>query len=217
MNIDLERPEQLVGELLATPTADLLSLIDNWCAEHPGCVSPLGAREIDPLDHEETELAARENRPAFMFIDEEPLPPPHADIWVYGDPVVVRANARAVPRLRVLTDDPDSPPVFPDGSRERLGRNDQLRAATWLVRGLRERARTYETLVRALVELRPAIVATEDPEVVEPVELSRLASRSGIEPATVRRSVTAMRFRTPVMVVAVALEGDRISFTRPAP
>ncbi len=77
----------------------LLSVIDTWCAGNPGCVSPLGAREIDPLDHEELEAAGREDRPAFMFVDEAPLPPPHADIWVYGDPVVVRANGRAIPRL----------------------------------------------------------------------------------------------------------------------
>ncbi|MEO8701587.1 MAG: hypothetical protein ABI867_16195, partial [Kofleriaceae bacterium] len=122
MIMDHERPEQLVGELLGTTTSELLSVIDTWCAGNPGCVSPLGARELDPLDDEELVAAGRENRPAFMFIDEEPLPPPHADVWVYGDPVVVRANGRAIPRLKVLTDDPDSPAVFPDGSRAQLGR-----------------------------------------------------------------------------------------------
>ncbi len=214
MQIDLERPEQLVGELLATPTAELLSLIDTWCAEHPGCVSPLGTQELDPHDHEEREHAAREDRPAFMFIDEEPLPPPHADIWVFGDPVTVRANARAIPRLKVLTDDPAAPAVFPDGSRENLGRHDHLRAATWLVRGLRQRARTYEAMVRAIVELRPDLATTGAPETTAPIELVALAAQCKLDVDTVRRAAPVIRFQTPVVTVSLVLEGDCVRFRR---
>ncbi|CAN5903173.1 hypothetical protein BH11MYX3_BH11MYX3_09990 [soil metagenome] len=214
MSLAFDGPEQLVGELLATSTSDLLSLIDTWCAEHPGCVSPLGAREVDPLDRDELEAASRENRPAFMFVDEEPLPPPHADIWVYGDPVVVRANPRATPRLRVLTDDPDAPVVFPDGSRDRLARTDQLRAATWLVRGLRDRARTYERVVREIVALRPEIATIHDPKAVSAVELADLANGCALDIETVRRSVSGLRFQTPVTVVAAVVAGDRLTFRR---
>ncbi len=214
MSLAFDGPEQLVGELLATPTSDLLSLIDTWCADHPGCVSPLGARDLDPLDREELEAAARESRPAFMFVDEEPLPPPHADIWVYGDPVVVRANPRSVPRLRVLTDDPDAPAVFPDGSRERLARTDQLRAASWLVRGLRDRARTYEAVVRAIVELRPEIAKVHEPKAVPAVDLAALAERCALDIETVRRSVSGMRFQTPVTPISAVLTGERLSFRR---
>ncbi len=214
MIINHERPEQLVGELLATTTSDLLSVIDTWCAGNPGCVSPLGAQEIDPLDDEERDAAGRENRLAFMFIDEEPLPPPHADVWVYGDPVEVRANVRAVPRLKVLTDDPASPAVFPDGTRERLGRNDQLRAATWLVRGLRQRARTYEALVRGIVDLRPEIAVADEPKAVAALQVTELAARTKLDIETVRRSAPVLRFQTPAVIVAMVLKGDELSFRR---
>ncbi len=214
MIIDHERPEQLIGELLGTTTSELLRVIDTWCADNPGCVSPLGSCEVDPLDEEELAAAGREGRPAFMFIDEEPLPPPHADIWVYGDPVLVRANGRAIPRLKVLTDAPDAPAAFPDGSQARLGRNDQLRAATWLLRGLRERARTYETLVRGIVELRPKIATVHEPKAVPPVQVTELAARTKLDIETIRRSARALRFQTPAVIIAMDLQGDQLSFRR---
>ncbi len=211
-------PDQLAQQLLSTPTADLLSVIDTWCAEHPGCVSPLGVRDTDPLDREELETAAREGRPAFLFIDDEPLPPPHADVWIYGDPVVVRANARAIPRLRVLTANADAPGVFPavfrDGSHDQLGRHDHLRAAGWLVRALRDRARTYEAVVRAIVELRPLIATVHEPRAVAPVPLAAVAARSKLDVDLVRRCAAALRFQTPVVVVAIALDHDRLAFRR---
>ncbi len=214
MIIDHERPEQLIGELLATTTSELLRVIDTWCADNPGCVSPLGSCELDPLDEEELEAAGREGRPAFMFIDEEPLPPPHADIWVYGDPVEVRANGRAIPRLKVLTDAPEPPSAFPDGSHAQIGRSDQLRAATWLVRALRDRARIYETLVRGIVELRPGIAVIHEPKGVAPLQLAELVTRTKLDIEVVRRSASVLRFQTPAVIVAGVLQGDQLSFRR---
>lgn len=114
----------------------------------------------------------------------------------------------------VLTDDPDPPAAFPDGSRDQLGRSDQLRGATWLVRGLRERARTYEAVVRAIVELRPQIASAHDPKAVAPVSLIELATRSHLALETVSRSASGLRFQTPETVVSVALMGERLAFRR---
>jgi hypothetical protein len=214
MIIDHERPEHLVRELLGTASSELLGVIDTWCADNPGCVSPLGSREIDPLDEQEREAAGREGRPAFMFLDEEPLPPPHADVWVYGDPVEVRANGRAIPRLKVLTNAPTPPSTFADGSHAQLGRSDQLRAATWLVRALRDRARIYETLVRGIVALRPAIAVVREPKGVAPLQVAELVARTKLDSEVVRRSASVLRFQTPNVIVVGVVQGDELSFRR---
>lgn len=104
--------------------------------------------------------------------------------------------------------------TFPDGSGDQLGRHDHLRAASWLVRALRDRARTYEAVVRAIVELRPLIATVHEPRAVAPVPLAAVAARSRLDVDLVRRCAAALRFRTPVVVVAMALDDDRLAFRR---
>ncbi|MDQ3369820.1 MAG: hypothetical protein M3680_30750, partial [Myxococcota bacterium] len=123
--------QQMALELLSTRTTELLPMIDSWCETNPNCVEALAVEEADPEDSNELERSAGDSRP-FFFLDEAPMPPLGADVWIFGDPPQVRANGRAFPRLKVVTSDADA-----------------AHAARWLVRVLRRRARAYEAVVRA--------------------------------------------------------------------
>ncbi|MEO8703420.1 MAG: hypothetical protein ABI867_25460, partial [Kofleriaceae bacterium] len=91
---------------------------------------------------------------------------------------------------------------------------NQLRAATWLVRGLRQRARSYEAVVRGIVELRPEIAVIHEPKAVAAVQVKELAARTTLDIDTVRRSASGLRFQTPAVIVAMVLRGESLSFRR---
>ncbi|MBA3818179.1 MAG: hypothetical protein H0X17_04760 [Deltaproteobacteria bacterium] len=169
--------QQMALELLSTRTTELLLVIDSWCETHPNCVEPLAVEEADPDDSNELERSAGDSRP-FFFLDETPMPPLGADVWIFGDPPQVRANGRAFPRLKVVTSDADA-----------------AHAARWLVRVLRRRARTYEALVRAAFERRPQLATVEDPATVEPVPIRELAEAAQLTEDAVSRIAAACRFQ----------------------
>jgi DNA-directed RNA polymerase specialized sigma54-like protein len=162
---------QMAIKLLATPTAALPALVDEWRASHPGCVEelPIGAR--DPAEEREREDAPDE--PPFHLLDESPLPVVAADVWVFGDPPEVHANGRAFPRLVATGDSTE---------------------ARWFIKALRRRAQTYETVVRALVMLRPEAI---DGKLAKKVATRELATAVGMHESTIGRVILACIFQTP--------------------
>ena len=194
---------QLAIRLLGTPTVELPALIESWQDTHPGSIAPLAPGEVDPYDEREREIAEEEGIPAWFYYDEEPFPSLGADVWVFGDPPQVRANGRTLPRLKA---------VFDDGAMTRSAAD--IRQASWLVRGLRQRARTYENVVGALIGLRPELAIAPDPSTVAPVRYREIAELVALHESTVRRVVPACRFQTLHGVTRLAGGRSTVSFER---
>ncbi len=194
---------QMAIRLLATPTRALPALIAEWKASHPGAITELQPGEIDPYDERERELAAEEGFEPFFYYEEQPLPQLGADVWVFGDPPQARANGLALPRLKA---------VFDDEAMTRSAAD--VRQASWLVRGLRQRARTYEKIVATVLGIRPRLAIAPDPSEVEPVTVDIVAETVGMHESTVRRAAGACRFQTIHGVMRFASEGKRLGFSR---
>jgi hypothetical protein len=194
---------QLAIRLLGTPTRELPALIADWQVDHPGAVEELLPGEADPYDERELELAAEEEIEPWFYFEEEPFLPLGADVWVFGNPPRARANGRALPRLKA---------VFDDRTMTRSAAD--VRQATWLVRGLRQRARTFERITGAIVAARPQLAIAPDPALLAPVKVREVAEAVGMHESTIRRVVAVCRFQTLHGVTSFALSGDSIGFRR---
>jgi DNA-directed RNA polymerase specialized sigma54-like protein len=192
---------QLAIRLLGTPTRDLPALIAEWQRDHPGAVEELVPGEADPYDERELELASEEEIEPWFYFEEEPFPPLGADVWVFGNPPRARANGRALPRLKAVFDD-----------RMMTRSAADIRQATWLVRGLRQRARTFERITGAIVAARPQLATAPDPASLAPVKVREVAEAVGMHESTIRRVVAVCRFQTLHGVVVFAVAGDAIGF-----
>jgi len=186
---------QLAIRLLSTPTHELAAALAPWHAAHPGVLVELSADEPDPYDDEDRRITEDDGGTWTPFREHSPFaaapapapasggvyvpvfataaasPPSRADVWVSGEPPRAEANGRAFPRLRVATDD-----------------KDQAREARWLLRALRQRARTYAKIVQGVVDLRRA--NGEDPT------RRQVAEAIGMHESTIERVIAACRFET---------------------
>lgn len=194
---------QMAIRLLATPTRELPAWIAEWHELHPGSVADLEPGEVDPYDERERELAAEEGFEPFFYFDEEPLPQLGADVWVFGNPPRARINGRALPRLKA---------VFDDEAMTRSAAD--IRQASWLVRGLRLRARTYERLVGAVLRLRPQLAVAPEPSEIEPVAVAAVAEAVGMHESTIRRTAAVCRFQTLHGVMRFVAQGKQLAFAR---
>lgn len=194
---------QLAIRLLGTPTRELPAVIAGWQREHPGAVEELSPGEPDPYDERELELASEEEIEPWFYFEEEPFPPLGADVWVFGNPPRARANGRALPRLKA---------VFDDRTMTRSAAD--IRQATWLVRGLRQRARTFERITGAIVAARPQLATAPDPASLPPVKVRDVAEAVGMHESTIRRVVAVCRFQTLHGVASFVLAGGSIGFRR---
>ncbi len=194
---------QTAIRLLATPARALPALIAEWQASHPGSIAELEVGEPDPYDERERELAAEEQVEPFFYHDDEPFPQLGADVWVFGNPPEARANGRGLPRLKA---------VFDDAALTRSAAD--VRQASWLVRGLRQRARTYEHVVAAVLRVRPQLATAPDPAEVEPVTVELVAEAVGMHESTIRRVAAACRFQTLHGVMRFVAQGKRLGFAR---
>lgn len=195
---------QLALRLLATPLAALPAMLAEWQVVHPGAVAPLAPGEADPYDDRERELASEDpsTRP-FFYYDEEPFPQLGADVWVFGNPPQARANGRALPRLRA---------VFDEAAMTRSAAD--ARSASWLIRALRQRARTYEQIVAAVLGVRPRLAIAPDPSQIDPVTFGVIAEIVEMHESTVRRVAAACRFQTLHGVMRFTGDGKWLGFAR---
>lgn len=194
---------QLALRLLATPTRALPAMISEWQEAHPGSVIELEHGEADPYDAQERELAAENGFEPFFYFDEEPLPQLGADVWVFGDPPRARANGRGLPRFKA---------VFDDAAMTRSAID--VRQASWLVRGLRQRARTYEKIVGTVLSIRPQLATAPDPALIEPVTIRLVSESLEMHESTIRRAAAVCRFQTVHGVMRFTSEGGKLGFER---
>ncbi len=194
----------LALRLLATPLDELPAMLAEWQAKHPGAVAPLASGEVDPYDARERELVAEEpGFQPFFYHDEEPFPQLGADVWVFGNPPRARANGRALPRLKA---------VFDEAAMSRSAAD--ARQASWLIRALRQRARTYEQIVGAVLGIRPRLAVAPDPSQVDPVTFGVIAEIVEMHESTIRRVAAACRFQTLHGVMRFTGNGKWLGFAR---
>jgi len=179
---------QLAIKLLATPSQELAALI----APTPG-IEPAEPGDPDPLqtpNDEELELQTETGVTPWSFLIERPaeLAPAEADVWIFGNPPVARANRAVLPRLRGT------------------GRD-----AAWLLRALRQRSKTYERVVEALLEARPQLAVAAGP--IEPVPLRHVAETIGMHESTIMRVCSACRIQNLHGVWSLAATKRGITIT----
>ena len=193
---------QLAIRLLSTAAADLPALLTDWKIRHPGAIVELGPGDVDPHDVRERELLAEDpGYQPFFYYDEEPFPQLGADVWVFGNPPQVRANGRALPRFKA---------AFDEAALTRSAAD--IRHASWLIRGLRQRARTYEQVIAAVVGIRPRLAIAPDPSQIEPVTVGVVAEIVGVHESTIRRVAGACRFQTLHGVMRLVADGKWLGF-----
>jgi hypothetical protein len=166
--------------------------VEAWKTEIPGLDElPSGAR--DPLDVEEEANEPDPGFPPWFPATESPLPAlaELPDVWVFGNPPQARANRHAYPRLRATTKD-----------------------ALWLLRALRQRARTYERIVQAVVDARPALGVTLDPAAIQPVSLRSIAEAVAMHESTVERVAQGLRFQNLHLLLGLTKQGKKLGFAK---
>ncbi len=214
---------QLAIKLLATPSHALAALVAGAMADRPGLLEELPPDVRDPSDDLEIARAADEGRPPWFFLDDSPfaavaaaplipvLPiglfsaptpprvaPDDADVWMFGDPVEVRANGRASPRYQIV----------PGASK------DHAREAQWLLFALRQRSRTFERVVGALVAAQPAIAGSVDGADVAATPIRAIAEAIEMHESTITRAASVCTFRTRHGVFALVTDKRGISVRR---
>lgn len=196
---------RLAVRLVGVPTRELPALIAEWQAQHPDAIEELAPGEADPEDARERELAdAGELGDApWSYLDEEPFPQLGADVWVFGNPPRARANGRGMPRYKA---------IFNDRTLTRSAAD--VREASWFVRSLRQRARTFEKITAVIVGLRPQLAVAPDPSELPPVKVREVAEAVGMHESTIRRVVAACRFQTLHGVMGFVERKSAIGFRR---
>src|SRR5688572_28602755 len=154
-----DKPSKLESQLVMTPQLrmalrvlsmtqdELFTMVAKWRDEHPDALADLAPGDPDPISNDEQQIADEQGIVPWSFpTGEPPLPDarPRPDVWVFGNPPQARANPAATPRVK---------PVFDDISISQSAAG--AREATWLARGVRQRAKTQEKIVEALVGLCP--------------------------------------------------------------
>jgi sigma-54-like protein len=179
---------QMAIKLLGTPTKELGSIIDPVVASYGAGLVPLRPDERDPMIDIMAAAYAEEDQEPWEPRDESPFAPKtdgvyvpialgpniddHADVWIFGDPPVARANGRAFPRFRVT-----------EGAAH---------DAKWLVRALWQRAKTYERIVGAVLAMRPELAHGGG---FEQLYKRDLAEALEMHESTISRTLLACRIR----------------------
>ena len=179
---------QLAIKLLSMPSKELP--VEAWKQEVRGLEElPIGER--DPLDVLEQDKAIDPDIPPWFPATESELPAlaEVPDVWVVGNPPQARANRHAYPRLAATTPE-----------------------ALWLLRALRQRARTYEKVVQAAVDARPALGVTLEPAAIEPVAIHELAEKLGLHESTIERVSHAVCFQNRHVLVGFVARGKKLGF-----
>lgn len=168
---------QMAIKMLGTPSAELGALI----APVKGLVQ--GDDGDDPL------LAPDDDIP-YTFVDRPSnLAIADADVWVAGNPPIARAIRAALPAVRLLPD---------------LGA-DEERDARFVVRALRQRAKTFERVVGALAEQRPRLAVAIKAADIKPMPVRAIAKAVGFHESTIKRVAACCRVQNLHRVFGLAI------------
>ncbi len=157
---------QLAIKMLSTPSAELAALIASTQGLEPAELGDPDLLQV-PSD-EELELQVETGVTPWSFLLERPpeLAASDADVWIFGNPPIARANRSAWPHVRGATRD-----------------------AAWVVRALRQRAKLFEQVVTAILQARPELAVARGP--IKPVSVRAISEHLTIHEATMRRAVSA--------------------------
>ncbi|MEJ7602435.1 MAG: hypothetical protein WKG01_31375 [Kofleriaceae bacterium] len=204
LNTQLVMPPklQLAVRLLSMTQDELFAMIADWRDKHPGAIADLEPGDPEPISEQDQAQLEEDGIPIWTFLAAPPLPAasPRAEVWVFGNPPQARANPSAGPRLRAVLD---------DGTTSRSA--DDVREAEWLARAVRQRAKTMEGLVAALIRLRPELATTAQPEKVKSVGVKAVADAMGMHETTVARVTPVCRYQTIHGVVQLVMTKRKIS------
>lgn len=173
---------QLAIRMLATPSGELATMIYDYA------LVTLAPGEADPAD-----VAEEESSEIWRALDKSPFEDDRGDVFVFGNPPQVRANRSAYPRMRV---DPSTSVA-----------SDRKRDAAWVVRALRQRARTQERVVAAIVAQQPRLAISIDGSDLDPIRPRDLATAIGMHESTVARVTSVMTIRN--LHGVLAFEGSK--------
>ena len=188
--------------MLSMTQDELFAMIADWRTKHPGAISELEPGDPEPITEEEQDAADEHGAPIWAFLTEPPLPSaaPRPDVWVFGNPPQARANPAAVPRIKA---------VFDDATISRSAAD--VREASWIARAVRQRARTMEKVVAALVALRPQMAIALEPDKLEPVDTKTIADAVGMHESTIERVAPVCRYQTIHGVVQLVIVRGRVA------
>lgn len=193
---------QMAVRMIAMTQEELFAMVEDWRALHPGAIADLAPGDPEPISQEEQDNADETGAPVWTFLAEPPLPPatPRPDVWVFGNPPQARANPAAGPRITA---------VFDDAAMSRSAAD--VREASWLARSVRQRAKTMERVVAAVLQLRPQMAIALEPEKIEPVSVREVADAAGFHESTIERVVPVCRYQTIHGVVQLVVAKQRVT------
>lgn len=178
---------QMAIRMLSMTQDELFTMIAEWRESHPGVITELAPGDPEPVSQAEQDEADELGIPIWRFLAEPPLPAaaPRPDVWVFGNPPQARANPSAAPRITA---------VFDDATISRSAAD--VREGAWLARAVRQRAKTMERIVAALLELRPQLAIALEPDKLASVGVSELAENIGLHDSTIKRVVPVLRYQS---------------------
>lgn len=192
---------QMAIRMLSMTQVELFAMVDDWRAKHPGAIADLAPGDPEPVSAEEQDAFDEQGIPIWTFLAEPPLPDasPRPDVWVFGNPPQARANAAASPRIKA---------VFDDATMSRSAAD--VREASWVARAVRQRAKTMEKVVGAVLQLRPQMAIALEPDKLEAVAVRDVAEAIGLHESTVLRVTPVCRYQTIHGVVQLVATKGRI-------
>jgi DNA-directed RNA polymerase specialized sigma54-like protein len=199
--VDMTPQLQMAIRMLAMTQDELFAMVADWRANHPGAIADLVPGDPEPVGAEEQDDFDERGIPIWTVLAEPPLPAamPRPDVWVFGNPPQARANPSASPRIKA---------VFDDATISRSAAD--VREASWLARAVRQRARTMEKVVAAIVQLRPQVAIALEPDKLAPASVQAVADAIGFHESTIKRVVPVTRYQTIHGVVQLVEARDTI-------
>jgi DNA-directed RNA polymerase specialized sigma54-like protein len=191
---------QMAIRMLSMTQDELFRMVEDWRQAHPGAIRDLAPGDPEPITEEEQEQVDQ-GLPVWGFLAEPPLPAasPRPDVWVFGNPPEARANPAATPRVIAIFDD------------ETISRSAaDVREASWLARSLRQRAKTMEKVVAAILQKQPQAAIALEPDKLPPIPVLDLAEAIGFHESTVGRVAPNLRYQTIHGVVQLTIAKNAI-------
>ena len=194
---------QMAIKLLSMTQDQVFAMIADWREKHPDALADLDFGEAEPISRDEQKLADETGTPPWTFpTGAPPLPEarPRPDVWVFGNPPQARANPAASPRIKA---------VFDDVAMTRSA--EDVREASWLARAVRQRAKTQEKIIEALLRLCPEMATALAPDKLERASVRDVAEAVEMHESTIEKVASVCRYQTIHGVVQLVPVKDKIA------